>query len=91
MIEQLLFDGSLWVGANAHVQTLLYGQLGSQFCSGPLGTTGLNLRDLVGVGQMLFILKEHYSLTKAAGDEAEKLAAVRPFILQIIKKFVTQV
>ena len=54
----------------------------------PLGMSGLDLRECVGVSQLLFILREYYGLT---GEGAEVHAEVRPYLLLIVKEFVTKV
>ena len=69
---------------------------------GPLGTSGLMLRDVGGVEQLLFSLREYYSLVPAAAGEGEgegegeegsrkKMAEVRSYILLVVKQFVTAV
>jgi hypothetical protein len=58
-----------------------------------LGKTGLALHELVGVSQLLFILKEHYSLVGGAGErgDGEDRSKVRAYLLLIIKEFITKV
>lgn len=72
------------------VQTSLYSQLAAEFSTKPLGNTGVYLRELVGVAQLLFILREYYSLTGDA-ESVQKHSEVRPYLLLIIKQFVTKV
>lgn len=74
----------------SQVQTSLYSQLAAEFSTKPLGTTGVHLRELVGVAQLLFILREYYSLTGDA-ESVQKHSEVRPYLLLIIKQFVTKV
>jgi len=42
------------------------------------------------VAQMLFILREYYSLT-GDGESVQKCSQVRPYLLLIVKQFVTKV
>ena len=71
---------------NPQVQIHLYSQLATEFSMKPLGNTGLNLQELVGVPQLIFILQEYYSLTASEGHPE-----VRPYLLLIVKEFVTKV
>ena len=52
-----------------------------------LGTTSLDLRDIIGVSQLMFILKEHYSLT----DGKKTHRDIRPYLILMVKQFVTKV
>ena len=70
------------------VQLQLYSQVATEFSMHPLGTSGLDLREFVGVSQLLFILREYYGLTE---EGAEVHAKVRPYLLLIVKNFVTKV
>ena len=72
------------------VQTSLYSQLATEFSVKPLGKTGVHLREFVGVAQLMFILREYYSLT-GDGESVEKCSKVRPYLLLIVKQFVTKV
>ena len=72
------------------VQTSLYSQLATELSTKPLGIKGVYLRELVGVAQLLFILREYYSLTGDA-ESILKHSEVRPYLLLIIKQFVTKV
>lgn len=73
------------------VQTYLYSHLATEFSSRTLGRTGLVLHELVGVPQLLFILKEHYSLVGGPIEEEENRSKVRAYLLLIIKEFVAKV
>lgn len=73
------------------VQTYLYSHLATEFSAGTLGKTGLALHELVGVGQLLFILKEHYSLVGGARGDGEDRSKVRAYLILIIKEFITKV
>ena len=68
----------------------LYSRLATEFSIEPLGSTGIFLRDLVGINQLLFIIREYYDLV---GEEEEKLEmhrCVRPYLLLIIKTYLTK-
>ena len=53
----------------------------------PLGSTGLDLRDILTVSYLMHSLKEHYSLVDTnAGNEE-----IRQYILLIVKQFTTRV
>ena len=52
-----------------------------------LGTTSLDLRDIIGVNQLMFILKEHYTLTNGKKTNRD----IRPYLILMIKQFVTKV
>ena len=67
----------------------MYTQLAAEFCVGPLGTSGLVLRDLAGVEQLLFSLREYYSIL--GGRERETMVEVRSYLLLIVKQFITTV
>lgn len=54
-----------------------------------LGTTSIDLRDVIGVSQLMFILKEYYGL--ASKEEKRANGDIRPYILLMIKQFVTKV
>ena len=57
-----------------------------------LGKTGLLLHELVSVSQLVFILKEHYSLvTVGARDDENNRSKVRAYLLLIIKEFIAKV
>ena len=71
------------------VQVHLYTQLAAEFCVGSLGTSGLVLRDLAGVEQLLFSLREYYSVL--GGRERETIVEVRSYLLLIVKQFITTV
>ena len=73
------------------VQTYLYSHLATEFSSRTLGKTGLALHELAGVGQLLFILKEHYSLVGGARGDGEDRSKVRAYLLLIVKEFITKV
>ena len=77
------------------MQIQLYSHLAAEFCVGPLGTSGLMLRDVGGVEYLLFSLREYYSLVPAGEGEGEegrkKMAEVRSYILLVVKQFVTAV
>ena len=75
------------------MQIQLYSHLAAEFCVGPLGTSGLMLRDVGGVEHLLFSLREYYSLVPAAAGEEgrKKMAEVRSYILLVVKQFVTAV
>ena len=65
----------------------MYSHLAAEFCGGPLGTSGLVLRDMAGVEQLLLSLREHYSVV----GEREKMEEVRSYVLLVVKKFITMV
>ena len=60
---------------------------------GPLGSSGVVLRDKAAVEQLLFSLREYYSLTGAeeGAAEREKRVKVRSYILLVVKQFITTV
>ena len=49
------------------------------------------LHELVGVLQLLFILKEHYSLVGGGREDEEDRSKVRAYLLLIIKEFIAKV
>ena len=49
--------------------------------------SGLVLRDMAGVEQLLLSLREHYSVM----GEREKMEEVRSYVLLVVKKFITMV
>ena len=65
----------------------LYSHLAAEFCTGALGTSGLVLRDMVGVEQLLLSLREHYSVV----GEKKKMEEIRSYVLLVVKKFITMV
>ena len=74
------------------VQAFLYSSLATEFSSKTLGLTGLALYELVGVPQLLFVLKEQYSLVGGEqGEGGEDRSKVRPYLLLIIKEFIAKV
>ena len=75
------------------VQIFLYSHLATEFSIKPLGGSGLLLRDIIAVPQLLFILKEHYSLVAVEGEDhlLTTREQVRPYLLLIIKEFITKV
>lgn len=52
-----------------------------------LGTTSLDLRVVIGVSQLMFILKEHYSLSTGQSYHQD----IRPYLILMVKQFVTRV
>ena len=73
------------------VQTYLYSHLATEFSTRTLGKTGLALHELVGVPQLLFILKEHYSLVDGEREDGQERSKVRAYLLLIIKEFIAKV
>ena len=69
----------------------LYSHLATEFSNRTLGKTGLVLHELVGVPQLLFILKEHYSLVSGPKEDEESRSKVRAYLLLIVKEFVSKV
>ena len=67
------------------MQLLLYSQIAAEFSIHKLGNTSLDLREVVGMEQLMFILKEYYCLSSAHAND------VRPYILLIAKQFVARV
>lgn len=78
--------------SSLQVQLLLYSQVAAEFSVHRLGNTTLDLRDVVGVGQLMFILKEYYSLaSSSSSSSASSHADIRPYILLIAKQFIIRV
>ena len=73
------------------VQSYLYSHLATEFGARTLGKTGLALHELVGVPQLFFILKEHYSLVGGEREDGEDRSKVRAYLLLIIKEFIAKV
>ena len=77
------------------VQIQLYSRLAAEFCGGRLGSSsGVVLREEVGVAHLLFSLREYYGV--AGGNEGEegereKREEVRSYILLLVRKFVSTV
>jgi len=71
----------------SQVQSYLYSHLAIEFGNKPLGKSGLLLRDLLSVPQLLFALREHYNVTVCEEDKRN----VRPYILLLVKEFVLTV
>lgn len=67
------------------MQLLLYSQVAAEFSIHKLGNTSLDLREVVGMEQLMFILKEYYSLSPSQTSD------IRPYILLIAKQFVARV
>lgn len=65
----------------------LYSRLATEFSIEPIGDTGLYLRDLVGTGQLLFIIREFYNLEGGMEEENH----IRPYLLLVIKAYLTKV
>lgn len=83
--------GVIWVPRSLQVQTYLYSHLVTELSNRTLGNTGLVLHELVGVHQLLFILKEHYSLVGEPREDEESRSKVRAYLLLIVKEFVSKV
>lgn len=73
----------------SQVQIQLFSHLAAECCVGPLGTSGLVLRDMAGVEQLLFSLREHYSVV--GEKEKGKVKEVRSYLLLVLKQFITTV
>ena len=71
---------------DTQVQIQLYSQVAAEFCLHKLGSTPLDLRTLIGVPFLMFVLKEHYSVTQKPHN-----STIRPYILLIVKQFVSRV
>ena len=89
-----LLEKNLALPKKIQVQLQLYSQLAAEFCGGPLGSSGVILRDKVGVEKLLSALQEHYSVAGGNDEErgeTDKKEKVRSYILLIIRKFVSMV
>lgn len=75
------------------VQVQLYSQLATDFSIEPIpGTGGMYLRDLVDTDQLLFFVREYYTLEGGKGEEREELHKdLRPYLLLILKAYFTKV
>ena len=51
----------------------------------------LYLRNLVDIEQLLFVLREYYSLVAEEGERSETHCHVRPYLLLIMKAYLTKV
>lgn len=82
---------------NVQVQVTLFSQVAAEFSTQRLGHTSLDLRAVVGVGQLMFILREHYShpsftFSPSSSSSSSLLPSdIRPYILLIAKQFVIRV
>ena len=68
----------------------LYSGLAAEFCGGALGSSGVVLREVVGVAKLLFTLREHYGV--AGGNERAEVGdrvRVRSYVLLIVRRFVS--
>ena len=70
----------------SQVQIYLYSQLATEFCMQRLGKTSLDLRDVIGVSYLMYVLKEYYSLKVDQRHEE-----IRPYLILIVKQCVTKV
>lgn len=52
----------------------------------PLGSTDLDLREIITVSYLMYVLKEHYSLV-----DGDSNIEIRQYILLIVKQFMTRV
>ena len=71
------------------MQVQLYSRLAAEFCGGSLGSSGVVLREAVGVAQLLFSLREYYGV--AGGDEGGERAEVRSYVLLMVRRFLSMV
>ena len=71
---------------SSQVQIYLYSQLATEFCMQRLGNTSLDLRDVIGVSYLMYVLKEYYSL-----EVDQRHEEIRPYLILIVKQFVTKV
>ena len=74
------------------VQIQLYSRLAAEFCRGRLGSSsGVALREEVGVTHLLFSLREYYGVAGGNEGERERREEVRSYILLLVRKFVSTV
>ncbi len=82
----------------SQVQIQLYSRLATEFSLKTAGSSGIDLREHVGVGQLFFILREYYSITGeggvvgSLGEEAVSgaIREIRRYILLVVKNLVVR-